>query len=88
MKDKNYINNTTIESIFEREKMASSELCNLLAIPHPLVYTDGRACIAVGILTKPISWGKEQVQVVVILCIPKHQQEQWEIIFKKNYTIF
>lgn len=85
MKDRNYINNTTIESIFEREKMASSELCNLLAIPHPLVYTNGSPCIAVGILNKPILWRKEKVQVVVILCIPKHQQEQWEIIFKKLY---
>ncbi|WP_152655902.1 BglG family transcription antiterminator [Oceanobacillus sp. CFH 90083] len=85
MKDRNYISQTTIESIFEREKMASSELCSLLAIPHPLVYTTGRPCIAVGILSKPILWGKENVQVVVILCIPKHQQEQWEIIFKKLY---
>ncbi|MFD1415035.1 BglG family transcription antiterminator [Oceanobacillus jeddahense] len=85
MKDNNYINDTTIESIFEREEMASSELCNLLAIPHPLVHTTGRPCIAVGILSKPILWEKENVQVVIILCIPKHQQEQWETIFKKLY---
>lgn len=83
MKKKGYIDGRTLESIFERERMASTELGHLVAIPHPLENHMSEVSIAVCILKKPIVWDKEKVQVVILLSVPKEKQKWWETIFKK-----
>ncbi|WP_163537462.1 BglG family transcription antiterminator [Gracilibacillus sp. YIM 98692] len=85
MQQKNYIDSYTKDSIFEREQMASTELCHLLAIPHPLDNNMTNTVIAVCILQKPIVWDKEKVQVVIVLSVPKNQQKRWEMMFKQLY---
>lgn len=85
MLEKGYIDDYTKTSIIEREKMASTELSNLLAIPHPLDNNMTTTSIAVCILKKPIVWDKEKVQVVILLSVPKDNQKSWEKIFKKLY---
>jgi lichenan operon transcriptional antiterminator len=85
MMEKSYIDTFTRDSIYEREKLASTELCNLLAIPHPLDNNMMQTAIAVCILNKPITWGREKVQVVIVLSVSKVEQKSWEIIFKQLY---
>ncbi|WP_208586095.1 BglG family transcription antiterminator [Gracilibacillus suaedae] len=80
-----YIDEYTKNSIYERERMASTELSNLLAIPHPLDNNMMETTIAVCILKKPIVWDREKVQVVIVLSVPKDKQKIWEIIFKQLY---
>ncbi|MGN8648144.1 BglG family transcription antiterminator [Gracilibacillus sp. HCP3S3_G5_1] len=86
MYSKQYIDKYTKDSIYERERMASTELSNLLAIPHPLDNNMQSIGIAVCILKKPIMWDKEKVQVVIVLSVPKNKQKTWEIIFKQLYS--
>lgn len=85
MMKKGYMDDLTLESIFERERMASTELGQLVAIPHPLENHMSEVSIAVCILKKPILWDKEKVQVVILLSVPKEKQKWWETIFKNLY---
>ncbi|QGH36081.1 PRD domain-containing protein [Gracilibacillus salitolerans] len=80
-----YIDDYTKDSIYERERMASTELSNLLAIPHPIDNNMLQTTIAVCILKKPIIWDLEKVQVVIVLSVPKDKQKTWEVIFKQLY---
>lgn len=85
MHSKQYIDQATKQSIFDRENMASTELTNLLAIPHPLDNHMKEVSVAVCVLSKPIIWGREKVQVVIVLSVPKDKQKTWETIFKQLY---
>ncbi|WP_017471391.1 BglG family transcription antiterminator [Amphibacillus jilinensis] len=85
MTAKGYIDSYTKQSIYEREVMASTELGNLLAIPHPLDNSMTASSIAVCVLAKPIRWDREKVQVVIVLSVPKHQQKTWETLFRQLY---
>ncbi|WP_276705397.1 BglG family transcription antiterminator [Caldibacillus debilis] len=80
-----YIDEKTKESIFEREKMASTELGELVAIPHALENNMNKEAIAVCILKNPIIWDKEKVQVVFVLSIPKNKAERYEYVFHLLY---
>ncbi|WP_196593535.1 BglG family transcription antiterminator [Pectinatus sottacetonis] len=83
-----YIDEHVKKSIFAREKMASTEFSNLIAIPHPLENNMEKPSIAVAVLKKPIIWNKERVQIVFLLGIPQNLHSVWEHIFKKIYDNF
>jgi lichenan operon transcriptional antiterminator len=85
MEKHGYIDYQTKQSIFEREKMASTELGDLVAIPHALENNMNKVAIAVCILKSSIIWDKEKVQVVFVLSIPKNQAESYEYVFRLLY---
>lgn len=63
------------ELILEREEFASTELNNLVAIPHPNKAISKTTFIAVGILRKPITWAYRQVQILFLISImPNNKQ--------------
>lgn len=65
--------------------MATTELGNLVAIPHAMSNDSGGAVVSVMVLKKPIVWENEKVQVILLLNIPKSQYSIWEIVFKRLY---
>ncbi|WP_196592087.1 BglG family transcription antiterminator [Pectinatus frisingensis] len=80
---KNLISHRTKESVFERERVSSTAIGNMVAVPHP-IYNDGDiSFISVLILNKPIMWGTFLVQVVFLLSIKRGDNELWETIFLK-----
>lgn len=85
MLKKGYITKKVKESIFKREEMATTEIGNLVAIPHSLINDTHKAIVSVMILKKPILWQEEKVQVILLLNIPICQYDKWEIVFKKLY---
>lgn len=85
---KGYINEKIKQSVLDREKMASTEIGGLVAMPHALENEMQEAAIAVGILEHPILWRREQVQLVFLLSIPKHLYGVWEPVFKTIYKNF
>lgn len=61
--------------VLERESFASTELNNLVAIPHPNQTVSESTFIAVGILKKPILWKKKQVQILFLISLmPNNKQ--------------
>ena len=80
-----YIDETIKASIFEREKMSSTAIGSLIAMPHALDSSAVNPAIAVSILDAPVIWGQERVQIVFCLSIPKRKVRLWEDIFYKIY---
>jgi len=82
---KKYITNNVKKEIFSREKLASTEIGNLVAIPHTSHGDLKESFISVAILKKGITWYKENVQVVLLICIAKEDQHQWKTNLEKLY---
>ena len=61
--------------VLEREKIASTEIGNRVATPHPVQLVMDDTFVAVGILDKPIKWDKQQVKFIFLLCIKKETTE-------------
>lgn len=70
-------------SVKEREQLCSTELGNLLAIPHSLHNELNKTIIPVLILQKPIIWNKRRVQIVLLINVAKESFEIWDIFFPK-----
>lgn len=85
MIQKGYIDHETKMSIFKREEIASTEIGQLIAIPHALENNMADASISVCVLRNPIIWDKEKVQVVFVLSIPKTKAKTYESIFRMLY---
>ena len=86
MVEQGYIDDAIRQSVFERERCASTEVGNLVAIPHALENPNEDAVIAVAVLEKSILWDKQRVQVVFLLSIPKHKAHVWEPVFERLYN--
>lgn len=80
-----YVDETIMASIFERERMSSTAIGGLIAIPHALASSAINPAIAVAILDTPVIWGQERVQIVFCLSIPKRKVRLWEDIFNNIY---
>lgn len=62
--------------VLEREELASTELNNLVAIPHPNCAVTNSTFIATGILKKPIIWISKSVQIIFLIAImPNNKQD-------------
>lgn len=83
-----FIDKNVKKSIFDREKMASTEFSNFIAIPHPLENNMKEPAIAVAVLENPIIWNRERIQIIFLLSIPQNLYGVWENIFKKIYDNF
>ncbi|MGX7195858.1 BglG family transcription antiterminator [Enterococcus olivae] len=74
-----------LEPILKRERMSYTSIGNLVAIPHS--YLDNQKYqekIIIGILEKPILWGAENVQLILIY-IPSSDIRRNEYVFQEFY---
>ena len=82
----NYFNRDTVGKIYEREQISSTDIGNLIAIPHAIIDNDQRSVIGIGILEKPVVWDKEKVQIIFIAGINRQDAEK-DHIFRYLYQI-
>jgi len=59
-------------SIEEREKIATTEYGNLVAIPHPIKHFGQETFIATFILQRPIKWQYKDVQLVFVFSLASY----------------
>lgn len=83
--DKDYIDEEMKNSYIDREKIATTEIGNMVAIPHGAKGKVYKNAIAIGILKNPISWEVGQVRLVVMLCIEKESILNYEELFSNIY---
>lgn len=81
----NYINEQTKEEIFKREELASTEIGDLVAVPHTMHEGIEKSFIAVATLKKAILWEKEKVQIVFLIGIAKKDQKILKSILEQIY---
>lgn len=79
MKSKGFINDEVITKVLEREKMSSTDIGNMVAIPHTIVEGTYNSIIGVGILEKPLIWNKEEVQLVFMVCFNKKESYKFHV---------
>ncbi|MDR2976241.1 MAG: PTS sugar transporter subunit IIA [Streptococcaceae bacterium] len=68
-----------LNSIEEREKIASSYFGNEIAMPHPLIPFTDKTIASVAILKKPIQWdGFHKVRLVILVSVAKNNPVEFQ----------
>lgn len=83
--DKGYIDEQMKKSYIEREKIATTEIGNMVCIPHGANGKINESKIAVGILNEPINWELGQVRLVIMLAVDKEKILDYEDLFLNIY---
>lgn len=73
------------EPTMKRERMSYTSIGNLVAIPHPYFEAkEYKEKVIIGINKKPIQWGNELVQLIIIY-IPSSDIERNEYVFMEFF---
>lgn len=83
--EKGYINEAMKKSYFERETIATTEIGNMVAIPHGATGEVYENKIAIGILKEPIFWEVGEVRLVIMFALDKEKILDYEEIFSNIY---
>ena len=83
--EKGYIDDTMRQSYFERETIATTEIGNMVAIPHGANGEVYENKVAIGILKEPISWELGKVRLIIMLALDKDKILDYEEVFSKIY---
>ncbi|SUY45938.1 putative licABCH operon regulator [Clostridium putrefaciens] len=81
----NYITEGVKQEIFKREKLAGTQIGNLVAIPHSINEDIKESFIAVAILKKPIQWDNEKVQLVLLIGMSTKDKHNWKPHLEQLY---
>ncbi|NWQ39546.1 transcription antiterminator [Bacillus sp. EB106-08-02-XG196] len=84
---KGYVDDSFQQSVLEREEISPTSIGNLVAIPHPLKPNALGSCIAIGILRKPVKWGEQTVQLVLLLALNEKDKEEFSHLFNHLWKI-
>lgn len=83
--EKNYIDEEMKNSYIEREKIATTEIGHMVAIPHGAHGKVYKNAIAIGILKSSIPWELGKVRLVVMLALDKESILNYEDLFLNIY---
>lgn len=83
--EKNYIDEEMKNSYIEREKIATTEIGNMVAIPHGAHGKVYKNSITIGILKRSIHWEVGQVRLVIMLSLQKESILNYEDLFSNIY---
>lgn len=62
------------DEILKREKISSTEISDLVAVPH-CISKQSKNAIAICALKNPIKWGKSRVKLVIVACLDSEIKE-------------
>ncbi|KAB7670751.1 transcription antiterminator [Bacillus sp. B1-b2] len=80
--EKELVDQTFLEAVYAREKVASTSYGNLVAIPHPITPQTEKTFLSICTLEKPISWNNNSVQLILLLCVKKNSQEDLQEMYE------
>lgn len=82
MKEQKDLPEEFLESVLKREKQASTEFGNLVAIPHPERALSSETFVTVAILDKPIIWNRRKVQLIYLISIENKVNKDLQGFYK------
>lgn len=82
---KGYINDYCQKSVYEREEISSTEIGNLVAIPHIVDINIKTSFISIIILKKGIIWDNEIVQVIIFVGLNKNEEYKLKVQLEQLY---
>jgi len=80
--EKEYVSEDYGHFVLERERMSSTAFNNNVAVPHSMHMDSKKTGICIIILDRPVTWGKEKVQIIVMFSINKEQREVFSPFFE------
>ncbi|MCO7124472.1 PTS sugar transporter subunit IIA [Sporolactobacillus shoreicorticis] len=83
-----YVTSEFQHSIEEREKIASTDLGNGVAIPHGHGSDVNQSTIAVATVRHPITWGKNKVKLIFFIAICDDSKHEIRGIMSDLYSLF
>ncbi|MGL5345797.1 MAG: BglG family transcription antiterminator [Peptostreptococcaceae bacterium] len=78
MVNKDFISKEDKETILNREKLSSTEISDLVAVPH-CISVKNKNAIAICILKDAINWGNTSVKLVFVACLDSDKKENKHI---------
>ncbi len=81
MNQQGYVDEGFFSSIKAREEISSTAIGHLFSIPHPFEGHIKKPSIGLITLKKPVQWGDEKVQIVLMLGLDMRMQHQFLDIF-------
>ena len=84
--DKDIIDVEMKNAYFEREKIATTEIGNMVAMPHGAKGNIKENKIAVGILKEAIDWDYGKVRLVIMLALNNEKILDYEQVFSNIYN--
>lgn len=81
MKQERYVDSGFIESVLKREKLAPTSIGGTIAIPHAFEGHVIKPGVGLMTLRKPIIWGEERVQIVLMLAVDAGCRDMFRDIF-------
>lgn len=76
-----YVDSGYIDSIIERENLASTSFEVGVAVPHALNKSPLIPSISIANLEKPIKWGEFEVRFVILLCVDNEDMDVLHVFF-------
>lgn len=70
-----------LESVRRRENFSSTSIGNLTAIPHPFEACAKQGIISIMTLAKPIAWGENEVQIVLLIALNSKNSSDFREVF-------
>lgn len=70
------------ELVMKREKMGQTDFGNLVAIPHPYRIISNDNFVVAAVLEKPIWWGHNDVQLVLLISLSEEEDENIEHFYR------
>ncbi|WP_055669104.1 BglG family transcription antiterminator [Desnuesiella massiliensis] len=78
-----YVDKGYIESAFKREQLAPTSVGDYFAVPHAFEGHVLKKGIGLMTLKKPIMWGNEKVQIVLMLSLDARAQNLFKSVFSE-----
>lgn len=85
--ENDYVDESFIESVLEREKTANTSFAYGFAIPHTLGYEAKRSTISIAMLKHPIQWGTNYVHMVFMLAVNQQDKDLFKIFLDWLSTV-
>ena len=70
------------EAVLRREALANTDYGELVAMPHPDCCISRKTFVCVGILKKPVFWGKQNVQVIFLMAVSDRPDQGLQIFYQ------
>lgn len=80
-----FIDDKCKESIYAREKMATTEIGNGVCVPHNMDGKVFHSSICIGILKNPILWEFGKVQLIIMIVVDKKAIREYNELFLEIY---
>lgn len=79
-----YVDKKFLKGLLGRERISSTAMGNLLALPHSFEGSVFKQAICLIILKQPILWDKEEyVQIVMALALDERAKQDFELVFRE-----